>query len=112
MSSTKADTATPAATKDPECPLNGHHHRKKVGAANPTFEKLFDDGRPAILSDADRLSYETLKLYGSGDRGCRWLILCRHGMHSVSGDESYEYQNSFSLPVIASLISHKRCSPK
>ncbi|KAF4651648.1 hypothetical protein FOL47_000260 [Perkinsus chesapeaki] len=52
---------------DGEQAKNGHHrhHRSsRLGAANPTFKKLFNEGRPARLSDDDVVSYSTLKYYG------------------------------------------------
>ncbi|KAF4709680.1 hypothetical protein FOZ62_030224 [Perkinsus olseni] len=78
MSSTKVEhkpAAVPEAavvSKEGEHHSHSRGHHKKIGAANPTFKKLFNDGRPATLSDEDTLSYDTLKVYGpgSGGEGC------------------------------------------
>ncbi|KAF4693136.1 hypothetical protein FOZ63_030622, partial [Perkinsus olseni] len=93
MSSTKVEHK-PAAAEAAVVPKEGEHHshsrghHKKIGAANPTFKKLFNDGRPATLSDEDTLSYDTLKVYGPAIRAALQTDIQTKMLPEITGEKT------------------------
>ncbi|KAF4709679.1 hypothetical protein FOZ62_030224, partial [Perkinsus olseni] len=96
MSSTKVEhkpAAVPEAavvSKEGEHHSHSRGHHKKIGAANPTFKKLFNDGRPATLSDEDTLSYDTLKVYGPAIRAALQTDIQTKMLPEITGEKTAE----------------------